>query len=199
MKTDGDFEDREGHQAPFTLPEEENVQSATRRIRCGERSTRLCPGRATPWRASNIQRPTKRSQDPTARLFELLDLANERFEVRPFAGVEFGVERFAIGADFEGAAARWDEGERRDPIAEFENLGRQTDGFGRVVSNAAILDPDFGFHRFPPFQGEAIGAARMGQDSGGNNNILIWFFVGQTLVQLRPIRSPVAPRGVAIV
>ena len=57
------------------------------------------------------------------------------------------MECFAIGADFEGAATRWDEGERRDPIAELENLSRQTDGFGRVVSNAAILDPDFGFHR----------------------------------------------------
>ena len=57
------------------------------------------------------------------------------------------MERFAIGADFEGAAAGWDQGERRDAIAEFENFSRQTDGFRRVVSNAAILDPDFGFHR----------------------------------------------------
>jgi hypothetical protein len=57
------------------------------------------------------------------------------------------VERFAIGADFEGAATGWDEGERRDAIAEFENFSRQTDGFRRVVSNRAVLDPDFGFHR----------------------------------------------------
>ncbi len=57
------------------------------------------------------------------------------------------MEDFAIEADFEGAAARWDEGERRDPIAELENFSRQTDGFRCVVSNAAILDPDFGFHR----------------------------------------------------
>lgn len=56
------------------------------------------------------------------------------------------MEQFAIGADFESAAAGWDQGERRDPIAELEELSRQTDGFGRVVSNAAILDPDFGFH-----------------------------------------------------
>jgi len=79
--------------------------------------------------------------------FCLLDLANEGVEVGPFAGAEFGVERFAIGADFEGAAARWDEGKRRDAIAQIENLSRQTDGFRRVVSNRAILDPDFGFHR----------------------------------------------------
>ena len=76
-----------------------------------------------------------------------LDLRDESVKVRPFAGIEFGVEQFAIAADFEGAATRRNEGERRDPIAELENFGRQTDGLGRVVSNAAILDPDFGFHR----------------------------------------------------
>ncbi len=135
MRTDGDFEDREGHQAPFTLREEENVQSAKGRIRCGERST------------FNVEHSMKRENASRARLFELLDLRDEGVEVGPFARLEFGMERFSIGADFEGAAARWDEGERRDPIAEFENLGRQTDGLWRVVSDAAILDPDFGFHR----------------------------------------------------
>lgn len=68
-------------------------------------------------------------------------------EVGPFAGLELGVELFTIGGDFEGAAARWDKGERRDPVAEVEYLGRQTDGLRGVVSNHAILDPDFGFHR----------------------------------------------------
>ena len=57
------------------------------------------------------------------------------------------MELFAIGADFEGAATGWNQGERRDPIAEIENLSRQTDGFRRVVSNCAVLNPDFGFHR----------------------------------------------------
>ena len=57
------------------------------------------------------------------------------------------MEQLAIGADFEGSATRWNKGERRDAIAEFENFSRQTDGFRCVVSNAAILDPDFGFHR----------------------------------------------------
>ncbi len=118
MRTDGDFEDREGHQAPFTL---RNAESGSRRTR------------------------------PVAgRLLDLADLCDDDVEIRPLAGVEFGMEQFAIGADFEGAAARWDEGERRDPIAELENLSRQTDGFRRVVSNAAILDPDFGFHRSLP-------------------------------------------------
>ena len=79
--------------------------------------------------------------------FRLFDLANESFEIRPFAGFEFGMEKLAIGADFEGAAARWNQSKRRDPIAEVENFSRQTDGLGGVVSNAAILDSDFGFHR----------------------------------------------------
>jgi hypothetical protein len=57
------------------------------------------------------------------------------------------MERFPIGADFEGAAARGHERKRPDAIAEIEDLSRQTDGLGRVVSNRAILDPDFGFHR----------------------------------------------------
>ena len=77
----------------------------------------------------------------------LFDLPDERVEIRPFAGIELGMERFAIGADFEGAAAGWNQGKRRDPIAQIENLSRQTDGFRRVVSNCAVLDPDFGFHR----------------------------------------------------
>ena len=74
-------------------------------------------------------------------------MPNDGVEIRPVAGVEFGMERFAIGADFEGAAAGWDQRKRPDAIAEFENLSRQTDGFRGVVSNAAVLDPNFGFHR----------------------------------------------------
>ena len=89
--------------------------------------------------------PSGNNQRCQARTF--LISRNQRVEIRPFAGIEFGVERFAIGADFEGAAAGWDQRERRDAIAELENFSRQTDGFRRVVSDRAILDPDFGFHR----------------------------------------------------
>jgi len=56
------------------------------------------------------------------------------------------MEEFAIGANFEGAAARRNEGEGFNPLAEFENLGRQTDSLRRVVSNHAILNRYFGFH-----------------------------------------------------
>jgi len=72
--------------------------------------------------------------------FRLFDLANESFEIRPFAGIEFGMEQFAIGANFEGTAARRNQHKRLDALAEFENFGRQTDGLRRVVSNDAVFD-----------------------------------------------------------
>jgi hypothetical protein len=56
------------------------------------------------------------------------------------------MEQFAIGANFKSAAARRNERERFDAFAEFKNLGRQTDGLRRVVSNDAIFDRDFGLH-----------------------------------------------------
>ena len=56
------------------------------------------------------------------------------------------MEQFAIGADFERTAARRNERERFDALAEFKNLGRQTDGLGGVVSNDAVFDRYLGFH-----------------------------------------------------
>jgi len=56
------------------------------------------------------------------------------------------MEEFAIGANLEGAAARWNERERLDALAEFKNFGRQTDGLRRVVSNDAVFDRHLGFH-----------------------------------------------------
>ena len=56
------------------------------------------------------------------------------------------MEELAIGANFEGAAARRNQGERFDSLTEFENFGRQTDGLRRVVSNYAVFDRYFGFH-----------------------------------------------------
>jgi hypothetical protein len=68
------------------------------------------------------------------------------------------MEELAIGADFECAAARWDQGERFNALAEFENLGRQTDGLRRVVSDDAVLDRYFGFHRKLLSDSKVIGA-----------------------------------------
>ena len=50
------------------------------------------------------------------------------------------MEQFAIGANFEGAAARRSQRQRFDALAEFENFSRQTDGLRRVVSNDAVFD-----------------------------------------------------------
>jgi len=75
-----------------------------------------------------------------ASLFCLLDRLNDLVEIRPLAGLEFGMEQFAIGANFEGAAARRNQRKRCDALAELENFGRQTDGLRRVVSNDAVFD-----------------------------------------------------------
>ena len=73
-------------------------------------------------------------------LFRFLDRLNDLVEIRPLAGLEFGMEQFAIGANFEGAAARGNQRKRLNALAELENFGRQTDGLRRVVSNDAVFD-----------------------------------------------------------
>ena len=132
--TNNGFEDREGHQAPFTLREDESVEPAFARLRRGRRPT------------SNVQRPIETEDKETDRLLDFFNCGDDGVEVRPVAGFEFGVEQFSIGADLESAAARRNESDRRDALAEFKNLGRQTDGLRRVVSNDAVFDRDFGFH-----------------------------------------------------
>jgi hypothetical protein len=73
-------------------------------------------------------------------LFEFFDRPDDLVKIRPITSVELGMEQFAIGANFEGAAARRNQGKRFDALAEFENFGRQTDGLRRVVSNDAVFD-----------------------------------------------------------
>ena len=91
-------------------------------------------------------------------------MADEGVEIGPVAGIEFGVEELAIGADFECAAARRNQGERFDALAEFENFGRQTDGLRRVVSNDAVFDRYFGFHFELLSKEEAIDVLKWGQE-----------------------------------
>jgi hypothetical protein len=74
------------------------------------------------------------------------------------------MKKLAIGANFKGTAAGWDECKRLDAFAEFENLGRQTDGLGRVVSNHAVFDRYFGFHSQLLSETEVIGAMKRGQE-----------------------------------
>jgi hypothetical protein len=45
-------------------------------------------------------------KNEVAALFPFFDRLDDVVEIRPFAGFEFGMEQFAIGANFEGAAAR---------------------------------------------------------------------------------------------
>ena len=85
-------------------------------------------------------------------------------EVRPLAGVEFGMEKFAIGANLESAAARRNEGKRLDALAKFKNLGRQTDGLRCVVSNHAIFDRHLSFHLELLSNRNRIFAKKDGQD-----------------------------------
>src|SRR5205814_6712364 len=102
LRTDNGFEDREVHQAPFTLRIRENA----------ERST------------ANAQR-LKSEKERSARLSDFLNCGDNLVEVGPVAGIEFGMEQFAIGADFKSAAARGNERKRFDAFAEFKNFGRQ--------------------------------------------------------------------------
>ena len=83
---------------------------------------------------------TPAASNAAVGLFRFLDRLNDFVEIRPLTGFEFGMEQFAIGANFEGAAARGNQRKRLDALAEFENFGRQTDGLRRVVSNDAVFD-----------------------------------------------------------
>src|SRR5437667_11608498 len=62
------------------------------------------------------------------------------------------MEQFAIGANLESAAARGNQLERLDALAELKNFGRQTDGLRRVVSNDAVFDRYLGLHQRGPFR-----------------------------------------------
>jgi hypothetical protein len=86
------------------------------------------------------------SRNEAHALFPFFNRLDDGVEIRPVAGVEFGMEQFAISANLEGAAARGNQREQFDALAELKNFGRQTDGFRRVVSNDAVFDRYLGFH-----------------------------------------------------
>ena len=114
-------------------------------------ATRL-PPREREGRTSNTQRPTKLEEKRCKRLLDLFDCLDDGVEIRPVAGVEFGMEKFVIGANLESAAARGNQRERLNALAELKNFGRQTDGLRRVVSNYAVFDRYLGFHQRAPFR-----------------------------------------------
>ena len=72
------------------------------------------------------------------------DLRGDRVEIRPLAGLEFGVDEFTVDANFEGTAARRDQ--QGSHAGCFTNASRQTGGFRFVVSDRAVFDRYFRFH-----------------------------------------------------
>jgi hypothetical protein len=80
------------------------------------------------------------------------------------------MKELSISADFKCTATRGNKCERLDTLAEFENLGRQTDGLRRVVSNDAIFYRHFGLHFELLSETKVIGAVKSGQEAGRNYN-----------------------------
>jgi hypothetical protein len=74
------------------------------------------------------------------------------------------MEKFVIGANLESAAARGNQRERLNALAELKNFGRQTDGLRRVVSNYAVFDRHLGFHHALLSENESIDAIKCGQE-----------------------------------
>jgi hypothetical protein len=157
------LEDHEDHRAPFTLLAEENAERRTpniqRRTPEAEDNSVLgvrCSMFDVCWKSCGsfgmqglrLERPTLEAvkKKQSERLFDFLDRLNHGVEIGPVARLEFGMEQFAIGLDLECTASGRDKSERFNPVAEFENFCRQTDGFRRVVSNHAVFNRHFGLH-----------------------------------------------------
>jgi len=72
------------------------------------------------------------------------DLCCDRVEIRPLAGLEFGVDEFTVDANFEGTAAGRDQ--PGSHAGRFTNASRQTGGFRFIISDRAVFDRYFRFH-----------------------------------------------------
>ena len=72
------------------------------------------------------------------------DLRSNRVEIRPLAGLEFGVDEFTVDAYFEGTTAGRDQ--PRSHARGLTNASRQTGGFRFVISDRAVFDRYFRFH-----------------------------------------------------
>jgi hypothetical protein len=67
-------------------------------------------------------------------------------EVGKFTGFELRIKCFPIHDDLKCATASGHQTERFDVLFQSQQFLRQTDGFGLIISNAAILDDDFYAH-----------------------------------------------------
>jgi hypothetical protein len=100
LPTDDGFEDREGHQAPFTLRKAENVQRS-------EPDWHLTSNveHRTPNAEQKKEEPAdSKMRQLSAQLFNRLDLLDDGIEIRPVTGFELGMEELPIGVNFKGAA-----------------------------------------------------------------------------------------------
>ena len=95
-----------------------------------------------------------------SRLFDRFDLLEQSVEIRPIPGLKFGMEKFSIGLDLKRPTARRNQGQRLNALAQFEDLGRQTDGLGRVVSNYTVFDRYLDLHS-SSFPSETVSAAEI--------------------------------------
>jgi len=75
-----------------------------------------------------------------------LDGFEDCVEVRKIAGSKLGMKCLPIHDDLKYATACRDQAERFDILFQSQKFLRQTDGFGLVISNTAILDDDFYVH-----------------------------------------------------
>ena len=95
-------------------------------------------------------RRSRRIVLPKVFVAEALQLCFDGFddgvEVGKFAGLLLGKQFLSIDADFENAAARRHELQRTDSLFELQELDRQTDGLGLIVSSGAIFDRNFRIH-----------------------------------------------------
>jgi len=103
-----------------------------------------------------------RNEKPNARGSEKFPHRFHDFSrVWKLAALFLRVQFLSIHRHFENSAAGRNELERSQPLFEFQNFFRQTDGLRLVVSSSAIFDSDLGSHA-----GERKRASRWSQAAG---------------------------------
>jgi len=83
-------------------------------------------------------------EDLFDRVADLVNLLQRRQEIDGSWGLAV-VELLAVEVHFEPAAVGRGEGDRRFPVVDRGQLGRHTDGYGKIPSDDAIDDLDVAF------------------------------------------------------
>ena len=80
-----------------------------------------------------------------------INLSNNLVLVGKLPGFQFGIDEVSVDRQLEAASARWLQFKSLKPLLVLsQNLGRQTDGLGLVVSFGAVTQTDF--HRLAPVE-----------------------------------------------